>query len=190
MMKELEGKNLDQTIVDIYGNDIKRTALLIKARMPWADLDELLQLGAIGMMEAVARFSVSKGVDFRVFAARRIRGAMIDGLRREGRQRRGRVEVEELENVKIDEEDGGGLTPLSGLVEEDNMALIEGAIKSLSEIENRVLMLHYYEDLNNREISKILGVSEGYASKIKKSALGKIAIRVNDVMQNRSQKSE
>ncbi len=189
MMKELEGKNLDQTIVDIYGNDIKRIALLIKARMPWADFDELLQLGAIGMMEAVARFNVSKGVDFRAFAARRIHGAMIDGLRREGRQRRGRVEVEELENIKMNEEDAGGM-PLSGLVEEDNMVLIEGAIKSLSEIENRVLMLHYYEDLNNREISKILGVSEGYASKIKKSALSKIAMRVNDVIQNRSQKSD
>ncbi|WP_298161901.1 sigma-70 family RNA polymerase sigma factor [Acidocella sp.] len=189
-MKELEGHCLDRAIIDIYANDIKKAALLVKSRMPWADLDELLQLGAIGMMEAVARFDAQKGVEFRIFAARRIRGAMIDGLRREGRQRRGRVEVEELENISAVEGNARGEVPLSGLVNEDNAALIEEALKSLSEIEYRIVTLHFYEDLNNREIAKILEISEGYASKIKKNAISKIASRVNGWMAKRSQMSD
>ena len=73
-----------QALRALYGGWIKRIALLLKARMPWADLDELLQWGAIGMMEAMKRFDPGHGVDFQAFATRRVRGAMINGLRREG----------------------------------------------------------------------------------------------------------
>ncbi len=79
------------SVAILYGGWIKRTALMLKARMPWAELDELLQWGAIGMLEAMSRFDRTLGVDFQAFAARRIRGAMIDGLRRDGALRRGEV---------------------------------------------------------------------------------------------------
>jgi DNA-directed RNA polymerase specialized sigma subunit len=61
----------DQTeLGQLYGGWIKRTALMLKARMPWADLDELLQWGAIGMLEAMNRFDRTHGVTFEAFAAR------------------------------------------------------------------------------------------------------------------------
>lgn len=46
------------------------------------ELDDLLQAGALGLLEAAQRFDPSQGASFSTFAGIRIRGAMIDELRR------------------------------------------------------------------------------------------------------------
>ena len=89
MVETKDTRPNDAELRKLYGSWIKRTALMLKSRMPWADLDELLQLGAVGMLEALQRFDSTRGVDFQAFCSRRIRGAMIDGLRREGALQRG-----------------------------------------------------------------------------------------------------
>lgn len=45
------------------------------------DRDDLARAGALGLVEAAQRFDESKGVPFQRFAARRIRGAIIDAVR-------------------------------------------------------------------------------------------------------------
>jgi RNA polymerase sigma factor for flagellar operon FliA len=45
-------------------------------------LDELIQVGMIGLFEANNSFDASKGVDFEVFAKNRIRGAILDQVRK------------------------------------------------------------------------------------------------------------
>src|SRR5437879_2462928 len=45
--------------------------------------DDLVQNGRIGLIEAARRFEPSRGTRFEHFADRRIRGAMIDGLRKD-----------------------------------------------------------------------------------------------------------
>jgi len=44
------------------------------------DFDDYLQLARIGMLEAFDRYDPDKGAQFRTFAARRMRGAVLDGL--------------------------------------------------------------------------------------------------------------
>jgi RNA polymerase sigma factor for flagellar operon FliA len=45
------------------------------------ELEDLVQFGYVGLLEARERFDPGRGTDFRWFAHRRIRGAMLDGLR-------------------------------------------------------------------------------------------------------------
>lgn len=45
-------------------------------------LDDLIQCGIVGLVEAARRFQFSQGVQFQTFANRRIRGAIIDDLRK------------------------------------------------------------------------------------------------------------
>ena len=45
------------------------------------DRDELARAGALGLVEAAKRYDESRGVPFNRFAAQRIRGAIIDGVR-------------------------------------------------------------------------------------------------------------
>ncbi|MDD2795454.1 sigma-70 family RNA polymerase sigma factor [Acidocella sp.] len=167
----------------LYGGWIKRTALLLKSRMPWAELDELLQWGAIGMLEAMSRFDRDHGVAFEAFAARRIRGAMIDGLRRDGAQRRGEFM---LDADKVDTAafmDGTSPDdPLALLLRADARHLLAAALKTLPALEYQVLALHFYDEMNNREIAAILDMSEGYASRIRKRALESLAIYMHTAL--------
>jgi len=161
----------------LHGNWIKRTALMLKARMPWAELDELLQWGAIGMLEATRRFDRSLGIDFQAFAARRIRGAMIDGLRREGALRRGEslFDPDVVDSAAL--KDGTSPEdPLAQLVRADNRVILVEALRKLPPLEYRVIALHFYDEMNNREIAAILEISEGYASRIRKRALEFLAV--------------
>ncbi|HXC25040.1 MAG TPA: FliA/WhiG family RNA polymerase sigma factor [Gemmatimonadaceae bacterium] len=48
-----------------------------------ADLDDLLSAGTIGLMNALDGFDASRGLAFSTFAAPRIRGAILDGLRKQ-----------------------------------------------------------------------------------------------------------
>lgn len=62
---------------------VKRVALHLKVRLPpFMELDELIQVGMIGLLEAARSYDASKGVDFEDFAFNRIRGAIIDEARR------------------------------------------------------------------------------------------------------------
>ncbi|MEO8248638.1 MAG: RNA polymerase sigma factor FliA [Burkholderiales bacterium] len=54
---------------------------LIAKLPPNVQLDDLIQVGMIGLAEALSRFEASQGVQFETFATQRIRGAMLDELR-------------------------------------------------------------------------------------------------------------
>jgi RNA polymerase sigma factor for flagellar operon FliA len=62
---------------------VKRVAIHLRARVPaFMELDELIQVGMIGLLEAARAFDLSKGVEFENFAHSRVRGAMLDEVRR------------------------------------------------------------------------------------------------------------
>jgi len=168
------------SLTALYGGWIKRMALLLKCRMPWAELDELLQWGAIGMMESMQRFDATHGVSFQAYASRRIRGAMIDGLRREGSRRRGEIlfAPEDVDHAAI-ESGTAPADPLTLLTSADNRILLIAALKTLPRLEYQILAMHFYDDMNNREIAAILDVSEGYASRLRKRALESLAFTIN-----------
>ena len=70
------------SLVDYLGL-VKRVALHLKGRLPaFMELDELIQVGMIGLIEADKSFDASKGVDFEIFAKNRIRGAILDQVRK------------------------------------------------------------------------------------------------------------
>jgi RNA polymerase sigma factor for flagellar operon FliA len=66
-----------------YAPLVKRIAHHLMARLPDSvQLDDLLQAGMLGLLEARNNFDASKGASFETFAGIRIRGAMIDEIRR------------------------------------------------------------------------------------------------------------
>ncbi|PZO11371.1 MAG: RNA polymerase sigma factor FliA [Burkholderiales bacterium] len=65
-----------------YSPLVRRLAHHMIAKLPPSvELDDLIQVGMIGLTEAIARFEPTQGVQFETFASQRIRGAMIDELR-------------------------------------------------------------------------------------------------------------
>jgi RNA polymerase sigma factor for flagellar operon FliA len=72
-----------QQLVERHAPLVKRIAYHLLARLPASVLvDDLIQSGMIGLIEAAKNFDGSKGASFETFAGIRIRGAMLDEMRR------------------------------------------------------------------------------------------------------------
>ncbi|MDH5326291.1 MAG: RNA polymerase sigma factor FliA [Gammaproteobacteria bacterium] len=70
-------------LVTRYASLVKRIAYHLKARLPaTVVIDDLLQAGMIGLIEASRKYDAGQGASFETYAGIRIRGAMLDELRR------------------------------------------------------------------------------------------------------------
>lgn len=70
-------------LVERHASLVKRIAHHLLARLPASVLvDDLIQSGMIGLLEAARNFDGSKGASFETFAGIRIRGAMLDEIRK------------------------------------------------------------------------------------------------------------
>lgn len=71
-----------ETYVSQYAPLVKRVAHQMLSKLPAnVEVDDLIQAGMIGLMDAVERFEYDHGAKFETFASQRIRGAMLDELR-------------------------------------------------------------------------------------------------------------
>ena len=77
-----QAQNKDD-VVQRYLPLVKKVALHLQARLPPnVQLDDLVQSGMIGLLEALGKYDASKGAAFETYATIRIRGAMLDEIRR------------------------------------------------------------------------------------------------------------
>lgn len=61
---------------------VRHEALRLQVRLPASvELDDLLQAGGIGLLNAIERYDSLQGTAFTTYAVQRIRGAMLDELR-------------------------------------------------------------------------------------------------------------
>ncbi|MFN3594448.1 MAG: RNA polymerase sigma factor FliA [Thiobacillaceae bacterium] len=61
---------------------VKRIAYHLMTRLPASvEVDDLIQAGLIGLLDAVERYDDGQGANFETYATQRIRGAMLDELR-------------------------------------------------------------------------------------------------------------
>jgi RNA polymerase sigma factor for flagellar operon FliA len=66
-----------------HGELVKRIAYHVISRLPsHIDVDDLIQAGMIGLLNAAQNFTPTKGANFETYAGIRIRGAMLDEARR------------------------------------------------------------------------------------------------------------
>lgn len=81
-MYTAQGKLNRDAVIQQYYPTVRRQALSLQVRLPaGVDLDDLVQAGLEGLLDALTRFDASAGVAFSTFAHQRIRGSMIDELR-------------------------------------------------------------------------------------------------------------
>ena len=73
--------NTDQMLKQHSGL-VKKMAYQLKAKLPsCVELDDLVQAGMIGLMDAIQRYEDTHGAQFETYASQRVRGAMLDELR-------------------------------------------------------------------------------------------------------------
>jgi RNA polymerase sigma factor FliA len=80
---------------------VESLARRVASSMPHSiELGDLVQDGMLGLIDAVCRFDEARGIKFETFAERRVRGAMIDALRRDAWPRGVRRQRRQLEAAR------------------------------------------------------------------------------------------
>jgi RNA polymerase sigma factor for flagellar operon FliA len=77
-----DGRDADGLVVR-HAELVKRIAYHLAGRLPASvEVDDLIQAGMLGLLEAAVNFASDRGASFETYAGIRIRGAMIDALRK------------------------------------------------------------------------------------------------------------
>ena len=93
-------KSGENSAVLRYIGLVHKTALHIKARLPdHVELEELVQIGMVGLLEAAKSYDASQGADLGTFASKRIRGAILDEVRK-----RSPLSRTDSSNIKAEEQ--------------------------------------------------------------------------------------
>ena len=99
-----------EILVQHYAPQIRFLALRMKAKLPKnIDLGELISAGTLGLMESLKKYKAELGIRFETYSENRIRGAMLDELRRlDWFPRSLRQRVRQLDNVvwQLEQENG------------------------------------------------------------------------------------
>jgi len=225
MYNNLQAKDAGELVAK-HAPLVKRIAYHLLAKLPETVLvEDLIQSGMLGLLEASQNFSDNHGASFATYAGIRIRGAMLDDIRRTDwtprsvhrkareitsvmqqiEQQTGRdardTEIAKLLEISLDEyhkilldssccrlfstddlqaEHGqpSSENMLENLNESDFRVALIDAIASLPERERMVVSLYYDDELNLKEIGKVLGVSESRTCQINNQAMLRLKSRL------------
>lgn len=203
------------------------------------EYEDLVSYGIFGLIDAIDKFDYLKDIKFETYASLRIRGAILDQIRkmdwipRTIRQKQKRIEsvIREVEQTAgraaTDEEIAAGLgisddeylewqsqmkitgvvslneymeqgsdvsqdygrhttsrfeSPEERIEKEELTKVLGEALQLLTEKEQKVITLYYFEELTLKEISSILEVSESRVSQLHTRALQKMKTKMGIYM--------
>jgi RNA polymerase sigma factor for flagellar operon FliA len=76
-------RTVENNLVRDHADLVKRIAYHVAARLPPSvDVEDLIQAGVVGLIEAARHYNGERGASFETYAGIRIRGAIMDELRR------------------------------------------------------------------------------------------------------------
>lgn len=145
---------------------------------------DYFQFGVEGLSEAIDRFDPDFGTKFETYAIQRIRGKIIDELRKLQIKPRANYQNRDpnrvvYRNVSIDQPyDSDESFTLSDIIPSEyelpdeefhsleRKELLVQAIKDLSERDRLIITLYYYEHMNYKEIAKILDITVSRVSQL------------------------
>ena len=153
--------------------------LVFKEAMRWHIHPDLLldalQEGTLGLMDAVERYDLRRGVAFPLFAVHRIRGAILDYLKREGA----------VSAMSLDAPDEQGMTlqdtlcddspdPAEAASRQFLLEKVSGVLNRLPEKEQAVVEGVYLKDVEQKHLAKALDVSLPYVYRLQKRGIRRV----------------
>jgi RNA polymerase sigma factor for flagellar operon FliA len=145
------------------------------------DEQDFFQFGIEGLSEATDRFDPNFGTKFETYAIQRIRGKIIDEIRK--LQVKPRInslgETEYIKNISLTNEIEGAEVytlnetipadtelPDESLQKKEQKEILVNAINELDERDRQLIALYYYENLNYKEIGELLGITVSRVSQV------------------------
>ncbi len=144
------GLEKNQYVVQ-YAPLVKRIAYHMMARLPASvQVDDLIQVGMIGLLDAVSNYDDTQGAQFETYAVQRVRGAMLDELRQcDWLPRSARKALRQIETAMNALEQRVCRAPTEREVANELHVSLEGYQQML--LDARGCQLLHYEDLQSSE---------------------------------------
>ena len=137
-------------LIKQYQPLVRRLAHHMMAKLPPSvEVDDLIQVGLIGLADALSRFEATQGVQFETFATQRIRGAMLDELRENDWMSRGsRKSQKDIESAIRRLEHRLGHTPKESEIAAELSMSLDDYQSLLYKVRGTQLL--YLEDMSRR----------------------------------------
>ena len=149
-------------------------------------IEDLVSIGTIGLIKAVNTFDVTKKIKLATYASRCIENEILMFLRRNGKTK-GEVSLDEPLNVDWD----GNELLLSDIMgtepdlcsreieDEVDRTLLRAALQKLPERDRTIIELRYGlrrdgDEMTQKEVADILGISQSYISRLEKRIIGRL----------------
>ena len=148
-------------------------------------LEDLISIGTIGLIKGINTFLPEKNIKLATYCSRCIENEILMHLRKTAGQRT-EISIDEPLNTDGDgnelllsdilgTDDSEALRPLE---EEDDRALLLGAVDRLSPREKRIIEMRYglrgQREKTQKEVADAMGISQSYISRIEKRILSRL----------------
>lgn len=186
VLKSMEG-NLEARSKLIEHNLRLVVFLAKKYENTGVDLEDLVSIGTIGLIKGINTYKLDKNIKLATYASRCIDNEILMFLRK-NKKRRSEVSFEDslsydsegnelhLEDILGTESD----VVTKPLEEEMNKKLLYEEIDKLNERDKRIMTLRYglygKEELTQKDVAQLLGISQSYISRIEKKVIKRLKI--------------
>ena len=149
------------------------------------DLEDLVSIGSIGLIKAINTYRLDKNIKLATYASRCIDNEILMYLRK-NKKRRGEISLEEslsydaegnelrLEDILGTEED----IVTKGIEKESDKNILRAEIAKLSKRDQQIMILRYglfgNEEMTQKDVAELLGISQSYISRIEKKVIRRL----------------
>ena len=153
-------------------------------------LEDLICIGTIGLVKAINTFKADKNIKLATYASRCIENEILMYLRKNNKIRY-EISLDEPLNIDYDGNElllGDIVGTDDDLVEQemlksDQKKIFYEALKELNEREKEILILRYglsnNDELTQKDVADLLGISQSYISRLEKKIIKKLRSQLN-----------
>ena len=149
------------------------------------DLEDLVSIGTIGLIKGVNTYKLDKNIKLATYASRCIDNEILMFFRK-NKRRKGEISFEDslsydaegnelhLEDILGTEND----IVTKGIEESDDKKILQEEISKLNERDKKIMTLRYglfnHKEMTQKDVAKVLGISQSYISRIEKKVIKKL----------------
>lgn len=149
------------------------------------DLEDLVSIGSIGLIKGINTYKLDKNIKLATYASRCIDNEILMFLRKNKRKRK-EISLEDslsydadgnelhLEDILGTESD----IVTKGIEEETNKKILNDEIKKLNKRDKQIMTMRYglynHNELTQKEVADIMGISQSYISRIEKKVIKRL----------------
>lgn len=149
------------------------------------NLEDLISIGTIGLIKAISTYRLDKNIKLATYASRCIENEILMYIRKISAQKT-EVSLDEPINMDYDGNElllsdilGTDEDVIMRPMEDDvDLCVLRQAVKDLPEREREIIVMRFglygHQELTQKEVAKVMGISQSYISRLEKRIMAKL----------------